>query len=123
MKIRIGEDIFGSSVTFFMHVQFNKFKKTIERHARDTVLDWGEETQNDGLCLVFENNAYIWVDPYVSDKDKLESTLDHEIGHAMFAILKYYNINIDDSGKEEVYLYMKEYYFSKIKKKIRKNKK
>lgn len=122
--IVVSEPVFKSSITFYVGAEYCSYRKSIDKISKNEKIEWDDDLNTtEGMCLTFNVSSHVWINPSVVKDGTSEIVLDHEIGHAIFSILRYLQINITDIEKEEVFLYMKEFYFEEIKKKLRKKKK
>lgn len=120
MKFKISEKIFHSEINVVFD-DYEEYKKTVTKSHPETTINWKSYDGRDaGAMITIGLSAYVWFNDFDDDEVECYSTIAHECGHIAFQIMRYINVTIDDDDKEEVYLYLQQFYFNSIAPKLKK---
>lgn len=120
-NIKVSEKIFNSEITVVMG-DYKAVMSLVKKNHPDAKIDWGnnDDSMDDGNVITIGLKSYIWFNKFEGTETQCYSTIFHECGHVAFEVLRYMNFTVDEAEKEEIFLYLQQFYFIEIANKINK---
>ena len=117
-SFKIEEKVFHSEVHVIID-SYAEYERYVRARNPVVAVDWSDHDEDeDGAVITIGLRSYVWFNRFEGTEAQCYATVGHECGHVAFEVLRYLNFTVDESEKEEIFLYLQQFYAMKISEKL-----